>query len=337
MLMFLNDLGAKKRRWGERAMGDVPNIGRLRFRVLDVRGRTSISTDLTDEEVSGIYAYEFDDGTWYIGKSIDVRDRHVQHLHDWRHKNPVLAPVRMLWASLRCSDKTLDFAETQAISYFEQEGYPLRNVMKTGRPRGNTEVIVDTEAGFGVPIPWERKNLPINKDNFKFIPDKTKKYQHKKLQAIRGYEKLLHSLAFYVKHTVPAPAHTAGKLWVATAMPSTNGSNRICCISCQNAETFVILKGGDEHGIKGFINMKRDKNGRLPRWKHSIKAIYGTLPKAYSMFFESQERLDRLLGRPHTLDCCYRANAELMRRGASMYGRFNNPYLVIDILEEIGK
>ena len=35
------------------------------------------------------------------------------------------------------------------------------------------------------------------------------------------------------------------------------------------------------------------------------------------------------------LDCCYRANAELMGRGASMYRRFNSPYLVKDILAGI--
>lgn len=39
-----------------------------------------------------------------------------------------------------------------------------------------------------------------------------------------------------------------------------------------------------------------------------------------------------MLRQPRTLDCCYRANAELMRRGASMYQQYNNPYLVEDIL-----
>jgi hypothetical protein len=45
--------------------------------------------------------------------------------------------------------------------------------------------------------------------------------------------------------------------------------------------------------------------------------------------------LERLLKDETALDCCYRANAELMRRGASMYRRFNNPYLVKDILAGI--
>lgn len=69
-----------------------PKAGKLRFKPLEIDGRESISTDLTDEQAFGIYAYEFTDGMWYVGKSIDVRKRHVQHMHDYRHEEPPRVP-----------------------------------------------------------------------------------------------------------------------------------------------------------------------------------------------------------------------------------------------------
>ena len=61
-------------------------VGKLSFKMLEIDGKASIATDLCDGDVRGIYAYEFTDGTWYVGKSTDVRTRHVQHMHEYRHR-----------------------------------------------------------------------------------------------------------------------------------------------------------------------------------------------------------------------------------------------------------
>lgn len=304
--------------------------GKLRFKALEIDGRASISTDLSGEQARGIYAYEFSDGMWYVGKSVDVRARHVQHMHDYRHEEPPRVPVRMLWAEVAGDERRLDYDETQAISWFERNGYQLTNVMKTGRPRGDMQVVVDTGAGWGVPIPWERENLPASTREFRFEEDASKKARFEKLRALPEYGELLTRLQRYVKETVPAPADTTGTLWVATAMPSTGRGERLCCISCQNAETLVVFKGKAPHG---FVNVKRDANDKLPKGRRKSRAYYGTLPDAYQIDFRDFDDLGKLLGDGTALDCCYRANAELMRRGASMYRRFNNPYLVEGILE----
>lgn len=307
-------------------------VGRLRFSPLEIDGRESISTDLTDEQAFGVYAYEFTDGMWYVGKSIDVRSRHAQHMHDYRHEVPPRAPKQMLWAEVHGDERQLDYAESQAISWFEQKGYPLLNVMKTGRPRGDMEVIVDTGAGWGVPIPWERNSLPGSRRTFTYEEDDVKMAKFDQLQKEECYSGLIVLLRRYVRETIPAPADTAGTLWVATAMPSGSCNDRLCCISCQNAETLVAFKGGRLHG---FVNMKRNSKGNLPRGRWHYRTHYGTLPNSYGIRFKDLRSLERLLKDETALDCCYRANAELMRRGASMYRRFNNPYLVKDILAGI--
>ena len=312
-------------------------VGSLRFKALEIDGRTSISTDLTAEQAFGIYAYEFTDGMWYVGKSIDVRKRHTDHMREYAKENPPRLAKQMLWAEVHGDERRLDYAESEAISWFERKGYQLTNVQKTGRPRGDMEVIVDTGAGWGVPIPWERENIPASTRAFQFEKDAAKKIKYEKLRRVEGYDRLVALLGRYVKETIPAPADTAGTLWVVTAMPSTNRYSRLCCISCQNAETLVVLKGEcyGAYGPCGFVNVKRTAEGRLPRGRWPIHAQYATLPNAYHIDFDNLDSLERLFRSEIALDCCYRANAELMRRGASMYRRYNNPYLVEDILARL--
>lgn len=315
---------------------DSFKLGKFRFKSLSLDGNRSISTDLSKDDAFGIYAYEFSDGTWYVGKSIDVRHRHVEHMHEYRHMNPPLLPVRMYWSIIRGTEQELDYAETNAIAGFEAKGYQLRNVMKAGRPRGDVEVIVDTGVGWGTPIPWERENLPSSVREFTFEPDDGKLKRFQRLSRMDCYPELIALLRYYVASTIPAPADTAATLWVVTALPSTSKGARLCTVSCQNAETLVILKAdADCEEPHGFVNVKKPEGGRLPLWLKRERNEYGTLPKAHSLWFDSLEEAGRLLARRTALDACYRANAELMRRGASMYRRYNNPYLTQAILEGI--
>ena len=73
---------------------------RLRFKSLEIAGRESISTGLTDGQAFGIYAYEFTDGMRYVGKSTDVRKRHVDHMHEYRYEKPPRKPKCILWAQV---------------------------------------------------------------------------------------------------------------------------------------------------------------------------------------------------------------------------------------------
>lgn len=132
----------------------------MTFRELRLDGGRSIACDLPDDGCRGIYAYELSDGTWYVGKSVDVRARHQQHLHEWRHANPPIEPVRMLFSEVRGSDYELDEAETRAIAAFERKGLSLRNLMKTGRPGGAGNLRIEVVGGFGVEVPWERSKRP---------------------------------------------------------------------------------------------------------------------------------------------------------------------------------
>lgn len=315
---------------------NIFNTYHLHFRSINIEGKCPLSADIDNNEARGIYAYEFTDGSWYIGKSIDVRKRHVEHLHEYKQRDTPLVLRQMLWASLpHATERQLDHAETKAIAHFERKGYQLQNVLKTNRPKGNAAIVVDTGGGFGVAIPWDRTHLPKSKKVFTFQDDASKFERFQKMQNRSDFNEVLMLLSTYVEKTIPAPADTAGLLWVATARPSTGNGSRLCCISCQNAETLVLVISNSGKKIHGYLNMKRSEDGKLPyRWKR-VKGRYKTLPNCYHLFFGNLDSLAQYLKNKDVLDCCYRANAELMRRGVSLYKRFNNPYLTKAILERI--
>jgi hypothetical protein len=59
---------------------------------------------------------------------------------------------------------------------------------------------------------------------------------------------------------------------------------------------------------------------------------YGTSGEVVRVVLSSLDELETLLTIPAALDRCYRLNAEMMRRGPSMYRRFHNPWLAEEIL-----
>lgn len=296
--------------------------------------RTSIAADIPDGSERGIYVYGFTDGTWYVGKSTDVRRRHAQHIHEYEKETPPLVIEKMHWAPLERDDVSLDLAEAQTIAAMERKGFSLRNIMLTGRPRGNGPAIVSSGAAQGIVIPWQRENRPTSGVSFSYEENPAMLSKFKKFASLPKAAEILHILQTYVKETVPAPSESAGKLWVATALPSTSTGTRRCCISVQNAETLVIYEerrwGKDV--LCGFINVKRREDGQLPRGVKMTSGDYGTLPECITLHFRTLEKMTRALKDNVVLDCCYRANSELMRRGPSMYRRFNNPYLTEAIL-----
>lgn len=181
----------------------------MTFRELRLDGGRSIACDLPDDGCRGIYAYELSDGTWYVGKSVDVRARHQQHLHEWRHANPPIEPVRMLFSEVRESDYELDEAETRAIAAFERKGLNLRNLMKTGRPGGAGNLRIEVVGGFGVEVPWERSKRPCASSvSCGAGPQNHTKNmlgRYKKLAHSSWWPELLRVLSGYVRETIPAP------------------------------------------------------------------------------------------------------------------------------------
>ena len=317
----------------------------LGFRELRLDGGRSIARDLPDGGCRGIDAYELSDGTWYVGKSVDVRERHQQHLHEWRHEEPSVEPVRMLFCEVGGGDDELDDAETRAIAAFERDGYDLRNLMKTGRPGGAGDYAVEVSGGFGVEIPWERGRRPraasasccAGAGNL----TENMRLRYERLASTPSWPRLVGLLAAYVRETVPAPDALGCSLWSATAMTrrSLRGGGSatvLCCLSVGNVETLTVFDG--EPGPEGFLNMKwRDGLVRAlssgGAWLR--RASYRSAEGVVSADFVSLDELGELLADPVALDACYRLNAEMLRRGSCMYAHRSNAFLTDAILKRV--
>ena len=324
----------------------VMKVGGLVFRQLDIDGRSSIHADINDLHCQGIYAYEFSDGRWYVGKSVDVRRRHVQHLHEYRHTIDCLVPMRMYFAEVVGSASLLDRAESMAISTFRDAGFDLTNIMKTQEPGGSSSLVVDVGEGFGIAIPWERDRRPRSEPvPAQQIADR----RVRKLMGMSYWPKLQKLLSRYVNETIPAPDKSASLLWVCTCLAGKRGTSRsISVISCGNVETLTILE--EDGRLVGFVNMldapeepyihKGLFNSYLFGSQGERFALYGnhygSSGDVWSAEFGSLDELARLLGSDATLECCYRLNAAMMRKGPTMYRRFHNADLCNVILAEQG-
>lgn len=241
-------------------------IGKLRFRELRLDGPRSIAHDLPENRRRGIYAYEFVDETWYVGKASDVTERHAQHLAEYRHMDPPVVPIRMLFAAVPgVSDAELDRLETQAIHWFAGHGCNLTNKAKTSFPRGTGTAIVEIDGAFGVEIPWERSRRPLPETDRAHARDldafkgESQKERFARLLEHQGAGDLIGLLSKLVAEAIPSPAATAGALWTVTALPRRSnapGGRALAVVSVGDIELLVAFpKGGG--GFYGFLNVKR--------------------------------------------------------------------------------
>lgn len=306
---------------------------KLRFRCIDVSARSALSAELAPGERKGIYRYEFTDGTWYVGKSVDMVERYAQHLHEYRHRPDFegvgIAAAYFASVDAACSDEELDRLETAAIADAEAEGRDLRNLLKVGRPGGNTGLLLDMDGHGMRSLPWDRAErtsaLPAAELG---EPTASQRERFKKLCRLPEGKALLDVLALYAETALQEPANTAGLYWTATTYPARKRTPA-ACVTCGTLETLAVFAdGGTPYG---YVNVKRpDGDGGLPPvtpWRlydYGYKAAGGVR----TCEFSSIDELRRLLARPRFADWAYRLTIECFRRCKNPMAAKGNPLLM---------
>jgi len=111
---------------------------------------------------------------------------------------------------------------------------------------------------------------------------------------------------------------------------------RILCLSSGNVETLVLF---EKRGIPcGFMNVREDKTrGAVLSQEITssdvVRVDYGTARDIRRLYFDDLRQLSELLDDVGVLDCAYRLNVEMMRKGPTMYRRFSNPWLMCALLK----
>lgn len=316
---------------------NIKRAGGLTFKRYDVDGGSSVSFGL-GEASRGIYAYHFTDGTWYVGKSVDMAGRYTQHLHEYRHYPKGMPDVSEAWfASVDSEDPAiLDEMETRAIGWFEASGHNLRNKAKTNLPQGSGNVSVLLGGSIGISLPWKRAERPLFSgewENGEYEPDEGKRCQFEKLLAQSDWPRFKRILRSYILATIPAPDKTAGVMWAISAYPSGRYGNtrRYCTLTIQNLET-LVLAYADDGCFYGFLNMKRPKDAcvRMPKL---VRADYRAAKDVLTESFTTIDGMLAAVDNDDVCDWCYRLNIELMRKGGCMVRQSNNQLLARAVLE----
>lgn len=291
----------------------------------------------------GVYRLRFTDGDAYVGQSVHVVTRYVDHFKRWGREIESFEffPVEQTM---------LNEVERELITATEQDS-SVRNVLLTKYPRGRKTVEFTLDEGVTVSLPWKR-------DERKRIIDDYEPKQLKRLVELgrhEYYSEVLEILAWYVSEAIPDPVRTAGQLWTLTCLPSTNQrvspvsktrSRRLATLSCGNLESLFIEETthGDSVEVELLFNTTRLQNP----WKYSDpNGLWSTgdfatyrIAKTTSWIFPIENFaaiLDGDLDFPHLdffVDSSYELNVQSMRRGGTMYSRFHNPAFTLDVLNE---
>ncbi|MDO4289619.1 MAG: GIY-YIG nuclease family protein [Eggerthellaceae bacterium] len=311
---------------------------RLRFRRIDVSARSALSAELAPEYRKGIYLYEFSDGTSYVGKSVNMVERHAQHVHEYKHRSDFVG-VSILAAYFapvpaEASDGELDELETLAIRRAERDGRNLRNVMKTSRPGGDAKLLLDLDGAGMRLLPWDRAERTAGLPPAP-LPEATASQaaRFEKLKTLSEYPEVVGALATYASETLQEAANTAGLYWVASAYPARKRTPAVC-VTCGLLETLVVF--ADEGSPYGYLNLKRPEGslgvlGVLP-W-HLARYDYKAASNVLTYEFKNLRELGRLLSSRRILDWSYRLNIECFRSAKSPAASHGNPLLMKAMLD----
>lgn len=310
----------------------------LIFRRIDVSARSALSAELAPGRRKGIYFYVFDDGTAYVGKSVDMVGRYAQHMHEYKHRGDFdgVGIAKAYFASV--DDGTdadmLDDLETDAIRCAETAGYRLRNKLKCGRPGGDADQVLDLRDGRMLLLPWERAAKTDSLGRAALPEAEASQVERfERLAALHEHDRILDALALYVREAMPEPAHTAGVYWAANAFPSRRRAPAVC-VTCGTMETLVVFADGD--APYGDLNLKRPEGAYgFPGWDfwRFRSADYAAADGVVFYKFDGVRELMRVLEKPAFLDWAYRLNVELFRKCKNPLGGKGNSLLMKAILD----
>lgn len=316
-----------------------------RFRHYPLDGEQSMASLLLDRSSCGIYIYRFSDNSWYVGQTVNLANRHQQHLHDYRHDSEYEGIELIDMWFMETDPLELDDEEFKAVQWADDKGLRLHNRLLTGRPRGEevVDIALDDKAVFQLGL----VRSTLTQETLDPVQLQVRKLgeigeRARKLREADFYDDLCRVLGVYVRSTVPEAAATAGKLWSVSALPSTNNGARLVTLSVSNLETIYVV-GDIGEGIDLIeVNAKRPEEDRrmapplLKTCGLPCRTDYRIAKDVLQFEFNSLSKLGSGLKNERFLDWCYRLNVELMRKSPTFHTRGFNPILASDILKAGG-
>lgn len=291
----------------------------------------------------GVYRIRFSNGDAYCGQTKDMVVRYNKHHRTYDDIVSIeFFPV---------AEKDLNKAERALISESERDT-SLRNVMLTGRPRGEGDALFVSVEGKSIKLPWDKERAKGAAESLKEATDRKflQLLSHPQIDLIR------YVLGWYIAETIPDPAASARQLWTVSCMPSTSRSKtqqRLLTLSCGNLEVLFIVASrtldvkDDDFFVEVVINTSlNEKPEKFFDPKAKTFARWFVENGSYqaeevTRFVFPLQNLVLLLDKEiefaqyrNFLDAAYELNVRLMRRGSTMYSRFHHERLAELLIAE---
>ena len=289
-----------------------------------VKGRLSIADLLKPRERCGIYVLIFDSGELYCGQATDATRRFAQHSKNHRDI------VAMTFKSVAKED--LDEEEQACIEALEEDGWPLRNVVFTSVPKG--------ESDFDLVMSVEDQERWLNdteyrprRDTRPDDPDIRRKHAAKfqRLLANPAGSDALEVLSAYIVAALPAPEASELSFWAASCM--VGGMKDLRLLSRMNLnmqEVMTLIEANSKlhvtwHCAKSPLEAIGDKafealRQRFGFWTEDHRYRPGGPDQIWIGVDSTEAALD-LLQDPTMIRARRLMNLRLMKKGPSYYGR----------------
>lgn len=325
-------------------ISDLPKS--LSFTAYDVTDLASLAPYFVDSsDRCGIYVLRFADGTAYAGKAGNVVNRFSDHRRDWAKKLPGVPIAQVEFAS--CPADQLDAAELAVIRQLERTDH-LHNKLLTNRPGGHGDIEITRNGEQALRIPVDRAQRPrLSKAP---VSDKLRRFVSFSMEP--DAEQITDFAAVYLAESMPSPAETAGSMWTCTALPGTNGGNRLFTLNTGSLETLYSFDTVDPSGsLRTWVVMNvaipegrdaadlnvttsvceatvgRYRSEEVWTWKFDLGKFFDSSDGVIS------EILDHHLSYEDELfDLAFQLNRRLMARRPSMWIASHNEYLAAHFL-----
>ena len=282
----------------------------------------------------GLYVLRFADGAAYVGQSVDIARRFLEHR---RRFDDLVAIEVTPWVR-----EHLDAGEQRLIAAIETE-CAIRNILHTDRPGGDTDIAVAIDEAQSIVLPWDRA-ARTRADTPGARPQGTdRRVEH--LHQIGDLDTLSAIIGIYVDETIPDPNNTVPYLWNVTALPTTaqaRGHRRLATVNCGNLETLYITDYTDEKYARIWFNIARPAGRTDDELTVQSPGVW-TEPFTYKSQQVWKWQVDYITYIEEDVqppipfdefnDLAYQLNVRLMRRGTSRFARHHNPHFAAEVLD----
>lgn len=303
-----------------------------------VQGRVSIADIFLVGKRCGIYVLQFQNGEVYAGQALDVTRRYVQHSKT--HNDIVSIGFKQV------PQEKLNDEERTSIWELEQRGFPLRNIIFTSIPKG------ESDFDLVMPLAEQQKWL----DDFSFqgfggtrAQDDTlrRKYHQNFLRFSKrpSSEEAITILQRYVEQGIPVPVRSEMAFWGCSCLPGSSQPG-IAVYSRININWQEVLTVFDVQGV--FTSSFHLALSPLERsFGSSLDAMFEKYPMLIStehfyepgghdqlhLEIEGAENALNLLQDTDIIKAIRLFNLRLMKKGACAYSRYHCMDLADRLLE----